>query len=85
MYLILLTMNMIHNFAAVSNGGISTRTAAAVGGGAAGGFILFICLLALCCCWSRHYSRPKHPQVHFNDQASDEYFKGDLIPEGMGI
>ena len=28
-------MNMIHNFAAVSDGGISTRTAAAVGGGAA--------------------------------------------------
>ena len=70
MCLILLTMNMIHNFAAESDGGISTRTAAAVGGGAAGGFILFLSLLALCCCWSRHYSRPKHPQVHVSGDRS---------------
>ena len=63
-------MGMIHNFAAVSDGGMSTRTAAAVGGGAAGGFILFLSLLALCCCWSRHYSRPKHPQVHVSGDRS---------------
>ena len=74
-------MNMIHNFAAVSDGGMSMRTAAAVGGGTAGGFILFLSLLALCCCWSRHYSRPKHPPVHMNnDRSAAEVCGGDLIP-----
>ena len=72
---------MIHNFAAVSDGGMSMRTAAAVGGGTAGGFILFLSLLALCCCWSRHYSRPKHSPVHMNnDRSAAKACGGDLIP-----
>ena len=60
---------------------MSTKTAAAVGGGAAGGIILLLSLLALCCCWSKHYAKPKYPQVHLNsDRSRDKANRGDLIP-----
>ena len=74
-----MNMNVSNILEVASDGGMSTRTAAAVGGGAAGGVILLLSLLALCCCWRRHYSKSKHPQVHFNNNS----YRGDLIPKGV--
>ena len=71
--LLKINMNMKSISEAVSDGGMSARTAAAVGGGTAGGLILLLSLLALCCCWGRHFSRPKHPQVHVSrDRSGDK-------------
>ena len=77
-----MNMNIKSISEAVSDGRMSPRTAAAVGGGAAGGLILLLSLLALCCCWGRHFSRPKHPQVHYYDKSADEHLSSYLIPQG---
>ena len=78
-------MNATNILDAVSDKGMSTKTAAAVGGGAAGGIILLLSLLALCCCWSKHYAKPKYPQVHLNnDRSRDNAYRGDLIPNEKG-
>ena len=82
--LLKINMNMKSISEAVSDGGMSARTAAAVGGGTAGGLILLFLLLALCCCWSKRYSKWKHPQVHMvNNISVGEAYQGDLIPKVM--
>ena len=78
-------MNATNILDSVSDKGMNTKTAAAVGGGAAGGIILFLSLLALCCCWGRCSSRPKHPQVHYNNNSPvDNSYRGGLTPNEMG-
>ena len=80
-----MNMNVSNILEAVSDGGMSTRTAAAVGGGAAGGLILLLSLLALCCCWGRLCSKPKDPQVHFHyDSPVDNSYSGDSISNVKG-
>ena len=80
-----MNMNVSNILEAVSDGGMSTRTAAAVGGGAAGGLILLFSILALCCCWGRLCSERKRSQVHLHYvRPVDNSYRGDWIPNVRG-
>ena len=80
-----MNMNVSNILEAVSDGGMSTRTAAAVGGGAAGGLFLLFSILALCCCWGRLFSERKHSKVHLHYVCPvDNSYSGDSIPNVKG-